>query len=113
MARSNEPIFWSLFSAGGVVTAFLLPIHVLLFGILFPLGAIELSYDRLAPIVTHPIGRIYLFVLISLSLFHAAHRLRFVLADLGLKPIARLLAVVCYGGALVGTILGAWVVIGL
>ena len=113
MARSNEPFFWALFSAGGMVTAFLLPVHLLLFGILFPLGVISLSYDELKGIVTHPLGMIYLFVLISLSLFHAAHRLRFVLADLGLKPVAKPLAIVCYGGAILGTIACALVIMGL
>ncbi len=116
MARSNEPFFWALFSAGGVVTAFLLPIHVLLFGILWPLGVIPeatLSYEHLRGIVTHPLGKLYLFVLISLAFFHAAHRLRFTLADLGLKPVARGLAVVCYGGASIGTLLAAGLLIGL
>ena len=28
MAKSNEPIWWSLFSAGGVVTAFFIPVTI-------------------------------------------------------------------------------------
>ncbi len=36
--RSNEPFLWMLFSAGGVVSAMLMPIHLLLFGLAFPLG---------------------------------------------------------------------------
>ena len=36
--RSNEPFLWLLFSAGGVVAAILIPVHLLLFGIAFPLG---------------------------------------------------------------------------
>jgi fumarate reductase subunit D len=39
--RSNEPFLWSLFSAGGVVAAFLIPILLLLYGIVFPLGIIS------------------------------------------------------------------------
>ena len=41
------------------------------------------------------------------------YRLRFALADLGLKSIAGLLAIVCYGGAIAGTVGGAWMLIGL
>jgi fumarate reductase subunit D len=37
-ARTNEPIFWSLFGAGGVVVAFVLPMLILLTGIAYPLG---------------------------------------------------------------------------
>ena len=38
MRRSDEPIYWGLFGAGGVVTAMLLPIVVLITGILVPVG---------------------------------------------------------------------------
>ena len=31
MAKSNKPIFWSLFAAGGTLAAFLAPVLVLLF----------------------------------------------------------------------------------
>jgi len=103
MARSNEPFWWSLFSAGGVVSAFLIPIHILLFGILYPMGVIVVSYDSLQGVITHPLGRLYLFVLISLSLFHAGHRLRFVLVEVGLKPVAKAVTVACYAVAIVGT----------
>ena len=35
--RSSTAFFWALFSAGGVAAAFLLPVHVFLFGLAFPL----------------------------------------------------------------------------
>jgi len=44
-----------------------------------------------------------LFILISLSLFHALHRIRFILVDLGLKEAKGMIATVCYGIAFVGT----------
>ena len=113
MARSNEPFFWSMFSAGGVAAAFLLPIHLLLFGLLLPLGIVSISYDQLEPIVTHWVGKAYLLDLIMLSLFHAAHRLRFALSDLGLKPFALPLAIFLYGGALVGSVVGVFVILPL
>jgi fumarate reductase subunit D len=103
MARTNEPIAWSLFGAGGVVAALLLPVMILLTGIAVPAGWI--SQSGLYNLVHHPLTRLYLFVVISLSLFHAAHRTRFVLIDLGLKPIAGLVAALCYTLAIVGTLL--------
>jgi len=36
--RSNEPFLWLLFSTGGVVAAMLIPVHLFLFGLAFPLG---------------------------------------------------------------------------
>lgn len=111
MARSNDPFWWSLFAVGGVVAAFLVPIHIVLTGIAAPIGWLRESfeYDRMLALASHPISRLYLFVLISLPLFHWAHRFRFTLIDLGLKGGRGLVAVACYGSAIVGTILTALV----
>jgi len=110
MARSNEPIWWSLFSAGGVVAAFLVPIHIILFGLAGPLGLLPegaLDYGRMADLVAHPIVRLYCFVLISLPLFHWAHRFRFALVDLGIRGLDTLIAVLFYGAAIAGTLIAA------
>jgi fumarate reductase subunit D len=60
----------------------------------------------------HPLARIYLFLLISLPLFHWAHRFRYVAIDLGLKGLGGILPVVCYGAALLGTGLAAFFLVG-
>ena len=115
MAKSNEPIWWSLFSAGGVVAAFLIPIHIILTGIAWPLGLLPaeaLDHSRVQALLSHPIARLYCFVLISLPLFHWAHRFRFTLMDLGLHGMNTLLAVLCYGSAIVGTVAAALVLWG-
>ena len=80
--RSNEPILWVLFSAGGVVAAFLIPVLLFLLFLAFPLGWIEApSYNGLLGLVRLPITRLVLFVLCFLSLFHWAHRFRYTLYD--------------------------------
>lgn len=115
MARSNEPFWWSLFAAGGVVAAFLVPIHIVLTGIVAPAGWVRESfeYQRVLALVSHPLSRLYLFVLVSLPLFHWAHRFYFTLIDLGLKGVRRPVAIACYGSAIVGTILTAVVLVRL
>ncbi len=46
--KSNEPFFWSLFSAGGVLTAFVVPVQLFLFGLTFPLGWLDPpGYEKL------------------------------------------------------------------
>jgi fumarate reductase subunit D len=108
--RSNEPFLWLLFSAGGVVAALLLPIHLFLFGLAFPLGWLDApSYEKLLAIARHPVTRIYLFVLCSLPLFHWGHRFRFTLYDgLQIKHLNELINIFCYGGAVVGTAVAAY-----
>ena len=103
MAKSNEPFWWSLFSAGGVVAALLIPVTMFLTGIAIPMG--WLTTDGLRGLLETPLVRLYLFVIIFLPLFHWAHRFRFAVADLGLKGVDVLLAVVCYGTAFMGTVL--------
>ena len=108
MARTVTPLLWLLFSAGGTIAALLFPVHLFLIGLAFPLGWLEApTYGFLRSLVGHPLTRMYLFVLISLTLFHWAHRFRFTLADLGLRGVNTLLAVLCYGAAIVGTVVTA------
>ena len=110
MTKTFEPLWWSLFSAGGVVAALFLPIMILLSGIAMPLGWVDgdvFSYQRVLGLVSHPFARIFLFVLISLPLFHTAHRMHAALSDPWLKHMETLLSVVLYGGAFTGTIVTA------
>lgn len=108
--RSADPLWWLLFSAGGVVAALLMPIALVLTGIAVPAG--WLSQDSLLALMRHPLGRLYLFVLVSLPLFHWAHRFRYALVDLGLPLLGRR-RWLFYGAAIVGTLLGGWLVVRL
>jgi fumarate reductase subunit D len=112
--RSPEPFAWLLFSAGGTVTALLFPVLVFLFGVAFPLGWLSWpDYSHLLSVVQNPITKLVLFGICVLALFHWAHRFRYTLYDgLQLKHLSTLIIVLCYGGAVVGSILAAYVVIG-
>jgi fumarate reductase subunit D len=105
MAKSCEALWWSLFALGGVVVAFLFPITILITGIIVPAGL--LGEQALYHVVHHPLTRLYLFVAISLPLFHAAHRLHLMLRDVGLRALSGPLGVLLYGAALVGTVLAS------
>jgi fumarate reductase subunit D len=108
--RSNEPFLWLLFSAGGVIAAMLLPVHLFLFGMAFPLGWLPSpGYDHLLSLARHPVSRLYLLVLCALPLFHWAHRFRFTLYDgLQIKHLNELINLFCYGGAVLGTVVTAY-----
>lgn len=105
-----EPFLWALFSGGGVVAAFLIPVHLFLFGLAFPLGWLQgPSYENLLALLKLPLTRIYLFVLCSLPLFHWAHRFKYTLYDgLQIKHLNELINTFCYGGAIVGTLLAGY-----
>jgi fumarate reductase subunit D len=108
--RSHEPIFWTLFSAGGVVAALLLPVYLFIFGLAVPLHWIhDPAYASLLALMQSPIARLYLFVMCSLPLFHFAHRFRYTLYDgLQIKHLNEIVFASCYGIAVLGTIAAAW-----
>ncbi len=101
MRRSAEPILWVLFSAGGVLSALVVPSLLFFLGLAFPLGWIEApSHTHLLEVVSHPAARAGAFLLCTLSLFHWAHRFRYTLYDgLQIKHLNEVIAAACYGGA--------------
>ena len=111
MAKSNEPIWWSLFSAGGMVAAMIFPILIIITGILVPFGLTgndPLNFERIHTAVTqNNYVKLIIFIVITLPLFHWAHRFRFTLVDVGLKSMSTLISILCYGGAIAGTIVSA------
>jgi len=103
-----EPFLWMLFSSGGMVAALMVPILLFLFGIAIPLDLLSPSPDHLLAVLRNPITRLVLFGLCVLALFHWAHRFRYTLYDgLQLKRYAALIVVLCYGGAVVGSVIAA------
>lgn len=112
MARSNEPLWWGPFSAGMMVGALFVPVLIVITGILIPLGIIK-DPEHLRQLIDHPLTRFFLFIVISLSLFHWAHRFRYVLFDLGVTCCKNGIAIFCYGSAILGTVVAALIALHL
>jgi fumarate reductase subunit D len=93
-----------------MIAALLIPVQLMLFGLAIPLGWIKNpGYETLRHLVSLPMVRIYLLLLCSLPLFHWAHRFRFTLYDgLQVKHLNEVIFTICYGGAVVGTFVAAY-----
>ncbi len=108
--RSNAPIFWALFGAGGALAALVGPVLVFITGIVTPVGIwmpqSALSYERVLAFSQHWAGKAALFLVVSLFFWHAAHRIFHSLHDVGIHAGA-LAKLLCYGGALLGTVVAA------
>ena len=107
--------WWFMFAQGGGLAALVLPVHILVQGILGPLGIVSVvdrHYDTWISILGNPIVKLYLLVLIALPFFHFAHRLRYLLVDLGV-PAAKgaPVQVLFYGGAVAVTLVAVWVLL--
>lgn len=110
MKRSNAPVFWLLFGAGGMLCALLGTALVFITGIAVPLGwplpADAMAYPRMLALAQSIPGKAALFLVIALFAWHAAHRIFHSLHDVGIQggTTAKL---ACYGGALAITLVTA------
>lgn len=115
MKRSNEPIIWLLFGAGGMLSALVGPVLVLITGLLVPLGILPkdtLSYQRVLAFLQNPLGKLVLLAVISLFLFHGVHRFVTTLNDYGLRGGHAMMSVFV-GVATVLTAVTVWLLIGI
>jgi len=111
--RHPEPFLWLLFSAGGVMSAMLMPALLLLFGILFPLGWVTApTHERILTVLSNPVSRLTLVALSVLTCFHWAHRFRHTLYDgLQIKHLNEVIAMVSYGVAVAGSAAAVYIVL--
>lgn len=104
--RSNEPVFWSLFGAGGLVVAFILPALIFVTGVGVPLAIMPeevMSYDRIHAFASGWFGKLFIFAVISLTLWHGFHRIFLSLHDLGINWGHMFFKWLLYGIAFLGT----------
>ncbi|MCM8596743.1 fumarate reductase subunit FrdD [Accumulibacter sp.] len=111
LKRSNAPIFWALFGAGGMLSALIGPMLVFITGLAVPLGLLlpadTMSYAHVLAFARNWAGKAFILAVIALFLWHAAHRIFHSLHDVGVHAGTGA-KLVCYGLALVGTVIAAW-----
>ena len=114
LKRSNAPIFWGLFGAGGMLAALFVPMMVFITGIAIPLGFLlptgTMSYPKMLAFAQNFIGKGFIFAIISLSLWFAVHRVYHSLHEFGIHAGTGA-KLVCYGIALAGTVVSAFVLL--
>lgn len=111
MKRSTQPPLWLLFGAGGMLSALVGWMLVLLTGIAGPLALFSarsiLSYDNVLAFARNPLGKAFLLAVVSLFMWHAAHRIFHTLHDFGVRT-GLVAWLGCYGLSLFVTLLAAW-----
>lgn len=116
MKRSNSPIFWALFGGGGMLAALTGTMLVFITGFAGPLGfavpADFLAYERMLHFAQNFIGKAFLFAVVMLFAWHAAHRLLCTVHDFGIHKTVGV-KTLFYGFAGVVSIVAAVALLGM
>jgi len=102
MKRSNKPIFWSLFGAGGMLSALIGPALIYKTGF----SSQSLGYERVLLLAQNGLGKLAILAVISLFLFHGCHRMYHSLHDFGIH-VGPGLKAAFHGFAAAGTLAAA------
>ena len=113
MAIAKKSVIWTIFAAGGTVAAFVFPALIVLF-LLIAMGNVPdgLQFEQFHAFAASWLGKVVLFGVLFLSVWHAAHRLRVVAHDFGIRKDA-LVANVVYAVATIASVLAAFYLIGI
>lgn len=102
LAARVHALLWGVFSLGGFVAAFLLPVLIYVNNIAFPLGLWPTtSMDPASLMVTGRLSTIFILLTIAGSLYHGIFRFQTTLTELGLARFKEKLAALGY--AVIGT----------
>ena len=87
MKRSNAPVFWALFGAGGMLAALIAPMLVFITGVAVPTGRLlpadAMSYERMLTLARNGFGKLALLLVVLLFMFHGGLRMYHSLHHLG------------------------------
>lgn len=107
-----DGLLWAVFANCAVITAILVPAHVLVQGLLGPLHlapVLDQHYDTLRAALLNPLVKIYIGVVAALAFYTFGHRVKYILIDLGVPIPKYWLSLGTYGLAAVGCGFAAYV----
>ena len=102
VAARVHAMLWGVFSLGGIISAFLLPVLIYVNNLAYPLGLWPATQmDPTSLLVTRRLSTLLIFLTVAGSLFHGMFRLIPTLGELGLGRFKEKMA--AGGYAIVGT----------
>ena len=110
-----QGLLWVAFANAAVLTALVVPAHILVQGVLGPLRLVpsfDQKYATFASALSDPLVKIYLLLVIAATFYLCGHRLRYVIHELGVHG-KLVLGVVLYGLAAIGTVAAGYLLFNL
>lgn len=116
-----EPLMWGLFSLGGFLTAFLLPVTILAISFFVPLGVwpsnrigyawLQGAMNPAAANFQGLLVRLFFLLVIAGSFFHGAHRFTYMVAEVTDHRGEKALSFLFHGLAVVGSLIALYTVL--
>lgn len=106
-----QGLLWVGFANAAVLSALIVPAHILIQGVLGPLGLVpsfDHRYQTFAAAMGNPLVKIYFLVVMAASFYLFGHRTRYVVHELGVHGKLRV-GLVLYGLAAAATVVAAYV----
>ena len=102
LAARMHAMLWGVFSLGGFISAFLLPVLIYVNNIAYPLGLWPAtSMDPTSLMLTARLSTLFVLLTIAGSLYHGIFRFQATLPELGLGRFKEKIAAIGY--AIIGT----------
>ncbi len=116
-----EPLLWGLFSLGGFLTAFLLPVTIVAVSFLVPFGVwpgSRIGYAWLQGSINPASAnfqglfvRLFFLLVIAGSFLHGAHRFTYMVAEVTGHRGEKGVSALCHGLAVVGSLIALYYVL--
>ena len=102
-------LIWAGFTSAAVLGALIVPAHILIQGVLGPLGvpSFDRRYGTFARALSNPLVKVYLLVLFACSFYMLAFRVWYVVRELGV-PSKLGVAVFSFGLSAAGLIIAGY-----
>jgi fumarate reductase subunit D len=104
-----QGLLWAGFANAAVLTALIVPAHILVQGVLGPLGIVpsfDHTYATFARAMSDPLVKIYFLIVAAAVFYLCGHRVRYVVHELGVHG-KLITGLVLYGLAALGTLIAA------
>lgn len=91
-------LLWGIFSLGGMIAAFLLPVMIYLTAIAYPYSLWPFNATKTPSFIVtgHLLGALFIFVTVAGSLYHGIFRFQSTLLEVGLMKYRRALEAIGY-----------------
>ncbi|HKF78893.1 MAG TPA: hypothetical protein VKF59_22315 [Candidatus Dormibacteraeota bacterium] len=105
-----QGLLWAGFANAAVLAALVVPAHILVQGVLGPLGiapSFDRRYSTFAAALSDPLVKIYLLIVFAGTFYLCAHRVRYLVHELGVHGKLTV-GLALYGLAAIGTVVAAY-----